>query len=142
MKLFCLLLAAVLPSFAFAHAYYFTSLLSGAQNGCYKSEALGNAVVTLKGLRMCVNLAYTGLSGPEMYTHLHGPAEVGIGNTGDVILVLSSEPVKTPATGDCYDITPAQKKELMKGRWYFNVHTDMCPDGEIRGQIFPVSIDH
>ena len=32
-------------------------------------------------------------------------------------------------------ITDAQAKDLMDGRWYFNLHTRANPDGEIRGQI-------
>jgi hypothetical protein len=32
-------------------------------------------------------------------------------------------------------ITDAQAKDLMDGRWYFNIHTRANLDGEIRGQI-------
>ncbi|GKY90933.1 hypothetical protein MPSEU_000066100 [Mayamaea pseudoterrestris] len=140
MKLFYLLLAAAFPSLAVASVEYFTSVMNGAQSGCYKSEALGNAVATLSGSRFCINLSYIGLSSPELYSHIHGPATVGISNTADVLYTLSTGAVKTPAKGDCFQITESEKKDLMKGLWYFNVHTKQCPNGEIRGQIFPVAM--
>lgn len=140
MKLFSLLIALLLPAFSLAAAEYYTAILSGAQNGCYKSEALGNAVLTLRDSRLCINLAYTGLSSKEAASHIHGPAKVGVNSVADVIFTLSGGAVKTPATGDCFTLTNAQEKDLMKGLWYFNVHTAACPNGEIRGQIFPVAM--
>ncbi|GKY99039.1 hypothetical protein MPSEU_000859600 [Mayamaea pseudoterrestris] len=139
MKLFYLLLATVLPSLAAAVDYY-SALLNGAQSGCYESEALGNAVVSLRGSNLCVFLSYTGLSTPELYSHIHGPAKVGIASTADVLYTLSKGTVKTPAKGNCFTITPSEKKDLNRGLWYFNVHTDQCPGGEIRGQIFPIAM--
>jgi hypothetical protein len=32
-------------------------------------------------------------------------------------------------------LTPEQAKELVDGKWYFNLHTSVNPGGEIRGQI-------
>ena len=83
MKLFSLIIAAVLPAFCFAdHVEYYTANLNGAQSGCYKSKAIGNAVLTLnlRSSRLCVNLGYTGLSSPEAASHIHGPAPVGVGS--------------------------------------------------------------
>jgi hypothetical protein len=32
-------------------------------------------------------------------------------------------------------LTPEQAKDLVDGKWYFNLHTAANPGGEIRGQV-------
>jgi hypothetical protein len=34
-------------------------------------------------------------------------------------------------------LTPDQAKDLLAGKWYFNVHTAAHGPGEIRGQLNP-----
>jgi hypothetical protein len=99
------------------------------------------AVLTLRRSKLCVNMAYSGLSqSPEGASHIHGPAGVGADREADVLFTLSSGEVKNPSTGDCFTITSEQSKQLLAGSWYIAVHTTQCGQGELRGQIFPVSI--
>ncbi len=73
---------------------------------------------------------YTGLSGPAVAAHLHGPAEPGANAPPMVMVQDTSSPISglVLLTGD-------QVSDLLAGKWYFNVHTQAHPGGEIRGQI-------
>jgi hypothetical protein len=95
------------------------------------SAAIGNALVTVdRGGMMCFSLSYQGLIGNELFTHIHGPAMVG--EAADAIFVATSiEAFKS----ECFQLSRDQEKDLEDGLWYFNIHSDACPGGEIRGQI-------
>jgi hypothetical protein len=75
---------------------------------------------------------FTGLSGPATAAHFHGPAAAGA-NAGPQVPVKTT-PIASPIEGTA-TLTPAQEKDLMDGKWYFNVHTKANPGGEIRGQV-------
>lgn len=76
---------------------------------------------------------WSGLSGPATLAHFHGPAttsqsagvQVGIGTT-------------LPAVGSA-TLSAQQASDLLDELWYINVHTDLFPGGEIRGQVLVVS---
>ena len=110
----------------------FFSLLNAAQDvtPCM-SQASGSAIATFDAMssELCIKLSYSGLSGPERFSHIHGPAKIGA-NAGSIFL-LSLDPIKT----DCYVLNAEQMEHLEAGHLYFNVHSEMCPSGEIRGQI-------
>jgi CHRD domain len=75
---------------------------------------------------------YSGLTGPEMAAHFHGPAAMGV-NAGVMVPVEAKEsPFKGSAT-----LTDAQAKAFADGMIYFNVHTAENKGGEIRGQLAP-----
>ena len=76
-----------------------------------------------------MRLAYDGLSTPELYSHIHGPAMIG--EASDVVFTLSTSQIKV----DCFTLDKEQEDYLVSGMYYVNVHTDACPSGEIRGQI-------
>jgi hypothetical protein len=109
------------------------ALISAAQEvpGCM-SSALGNAVATVEGDQFCIKLSYDGLSGPELFSHVHGPA--AIGETGPVVFTMALTTQKT----QCFTLTKDNKKNLEDEEYYFNIHSEMCPGGEIRGQILPL----
>lgn len=114
----------------------FTALLSPAVEVPFcmaANPALGNAIVTYDSFtnQLCANLTYSGLTGPELFSHIHGPAPIG--TTADVLFTLSSGQIKM----DCFTLTRIQQAYLESGLLYFNVHTDLCQPGEIRGQILP-----
>jgi hypothetical protein len=44
-------------------------------------------------------------------------------------------PAKDSPIDGTATLTPEQAKELVDGKWYFNLHTSANPGGEIRGQI-------
>ncbi len=74
------------------------------------------------------------LSGPATNMHFHGPAEVtepagvAIGIPG--FAQAAEGTVEGSAT-----ITEEQEAELLGGKWYVNIHTDLNKAGEIRGQV-------
>jgi hypothetical protein len=73
---------------------------------------------------------YTGLSGPAVAAHFHGPAAPG-DNAPPVVVVPS---LSSPIHGTTR-LTTAQIEDLLAGKWYFNAHTQAHPSGEIRGQL-------
>ena len=80
--------------------------------------------------------SYSGLSGPVTGAHFHGPVSyVGLTSEQNApIQVGTPGSLASPFKGST-TITGAQAKDLMDGRWYFNIHTPANKDGEIRGQI-------
>jgi hypothetical protein len=80
-------------------------------------------------------ITYKALSGPVTAAHFHGPAEMGA--KADPVVPLAA-PYDSPISGGA-TLTDAQYADLAKGLWYFNLHTDKCPDGEIRGQMILAS---
>jgi hypothetical protein len=96
------------------------------------SKASGFAEATFDTVtkRFSSTVTFSGLSGPSIGVHLHGPGEP-TKNAGIVLpfnFVLS--PTKMSTT-----LTDSQAADLMAGRWYVNVHTELNPGGEIRGQL-------
>ena len=95
----------------------------------------GKATATLdtaaKTLRYSVT--YSGLTGPAVAAHFHGPASPGQ-NAPPVITIKSlPSPMKGEAT-----LTDSQISDLQAGMWYFKIHTAAHPMGEIRGQVTKV----
>ncbi|MBB3256316.1 hypothetical protein F4827_001142 [Paraburkholderia bannensis] len=81
-------------------------------------------------------VTYEGLSTPVTAAHFHGPAPVGQ-NAGVQVPIPKGElasPIKGSAT-----LNDKQVTDLMAGQWYFNVHTQQNPSGEIRGQVLPAN---
>ena len=76
-------------------------------------------------------LTYSGLTGPAMAAHFHGPAEVGK-NAGVAVAIPNAG--TSPAEGSA-TLTDAQAADLEAGKYYVNVHTAANPGGEIRGQV-------
>jgi hypothetical protein len=96
------------------------------------SKASGSAEATFDTAtkRFSATVTFSGLSGPSIGVHVHGPGDPGK-NAGIVLpfnFVLS--PTKLAAT-----LSDSQATDLMAGRWYVNVHTELHPGGEIRGQL-------
>jgi hypothetical protein len=75
-------------------------------------------------------IRYQGLSGPAKGAHFHGPGEAG--KISGIVLPFSSpaSPIKGTAT-----VTDAQAADLLAGKWYVNIHTELNPGGELRGQM-------
>jgi hypothetical protein len=78
------------------------------------------------------HIEFNGLSGPVVAAHFHGPAAVGANAKPQ--LPIKGSPIASPIEGDA-TLTPEEVKDLVDGKWYFNLHTSANPDGEIRGQI-------
>jgi hypothetical protein len=76
------------------------------------------------------SITYSGLSGPAIGIHFHGPGEPGK-NAG---ITVPFPFVGNPAKGSTV-LPDAQSADLLAGKWYVNVHTALNPGGEIRGQL-------
>jgi hypothetical protein len=74
---------------------------------------------------------YSGMSGPVMAAHIHGPAAPGA-NAGVLVSLGANlaNPIKGSAT-----LTDAQISDLEAGRTYINLHTADNKGGEVRGQL-------
>ena len=81
-------------------------------------------------------VTYEGLSGPATAAHFHGPAPVG--QNAKVQVPIGKDALASPIKGSAA-LTEQQVTDLMAGQWYFNVHTEQNPTGEIRGQVLPAN---
>jgi CHRD domain len=96
------------------------------------SPATGTAQATLDTAtrNLTYTITYSGLSGPALGAHFHGPVEAGK-NAG---IVLPFKTVQSPIEGSA-TLTENQAADLLAGKWYANVHTAANPGGELRGQM-------
>jgi hypothetical protein len=136
------LAAAVLVAtgtWSFAATVSFRAELSGAREvPPTQSKGTGSLKATLDTASNSLTWTgfYSGLSGPVTGAHFHGPVSyVGLTSEQNApIQVGTSGSLASPFKGST-TITGAQAKDLMDGRWYFNIHTPANKDGEIRGPI-------
>jgi hypothetical protein len=77
---------------------------------------------------------YADLSGAPTMAHFHGPAPVG--QNAKVQIPVDKKSLANPMKGQA-SLTDSQVTDLMAGQWYFNIHTQENPTGEIRGQVMP-----
>ena len=75
-------------------------------------------------------VTYSGLTGPAVAAHFHGPAAPGSNAPPMIGIKALASPITGTAT-----LTDAQIASLEAGQWYFNIHTAAIPGGEIRGQL-------
>lgn len=108
--------------------------LDGAQqNPPIKTKGKGAAQLTYDtgSKELTWTVEYSGMSGPAVAGHLHGPADKGK-NAGVAVPFKGklASPIKGSAT-----LTDEQAKDLLAGKYYVNLHTAAHKDGEIRGQV-------
>lgn len=81
-----------------------------------------------------VSLNFSGLTSPANAAHIHGPAAEGVNAP-----ILFPITIPAATSGSANDVaitmTATQLQQLKDGLFYFNVHSDNFPSGEIRGQI-------
>jgi hypothetical protein len=78
------------------------------------------------------HVEFSGLTGPVVAAHFHGPAAAGANAKPQ--LPIKASPITSPIDGTA-TLTAEQAKDLVDGKWYFNLHTAANPGGEVRGQI-------
>lgn len=78
---------------------------------------------------------FNGLTGPSTAAHFHGPA-FDWQNAG-VQIALAGFPVGVTSGNyvNAFVLTDVQESQLLAGMWYLNIHSQVLPGGEIRGQI-------
>ena len=134
---FCALAGSASMAYA-AETLTLTGKLSAAsETPPNASEAIGTVAATLnmETNELKWKVVYSGLTGPAVAGHFHGPAEAGK-NAGVVLGFKGS--VASPITGEA-TITPEQAKDVAAGKWYVNLHTKANPGGEIRAQVTPAN---
>jgi hypothetical protein len=136
--------------------YAFFALLSGMQEAdpLSSSQGSGNGVFRLNAAETALsfNISFKDLEGSTITgEHFHNAS---VGENGPIVRALtpaemtdstppdgaaegvwsSSDPVSigNPPSGP---LTPALVSELLSNRVYFNLHTNLFPSGELRGQL-------
>lgn len=137
-KLSVLILLTAFLMVGGAHAA--TKVFKAAMDGASEvpptaSAGTGAATVTLDTAtrRLTWDVTYSGLTGPAMAAHIHGPADPGK-NAGVVVPLTGS--LKSPIKGSKV-LTSAEVADLEAGKYYVNIHTAANKGGEIRGQLMP-----
>jgi hypothetical protein len=126
--------AVVSTSATRADIVNFTATLDGgSETPANPSAGKGMASVALDtdAKHITWTITYSGLSGPAVAAHFHGPAQVGVA-TGVQIPITGD--LASPMKGSA-EVDDGQIGDLRGGLWYVNVHTAQYPKGEIRGQL-------
>jgi hypothetical protein len=113
------------------------TLVGAEQVPPVSTSASGTGIVVLNSAedQITVNMSFAGLTSPANAAHIHGPA--GVGSNAGVLFPFSAVPAAMSGSipQQTFAITAAQVAQLKAGQFYFNVHSDTNPGGEIRGQI-------
>jgi hypothetical protein len=116
-----------------AETLKFAASLTGADEvPANTTTGVGRVTATLDtGTKLfSYSAIYSGLTGPAVAAHFHGPAQPGSNAPPTVPMTSLSSPI----TGST-SLTDQQIADLEAGKWYFNVHTAEHKGGEIRGQL-------
>ena len=115
----------------------FSGQLSGTQEvPPVSTAATGRGSVQLNAdeTEISVRLNFTGLSSPSTVGHIHGPAAIG-SNASPIFNLTGLGNTSAQLGPFLFAVTPQQVSDLKAGLWYFNVHSQNNPAGEIRAQI-------
>jgi hypothetical protein len=116
-----------------AKTIHFSTVLSGASEvppNTTKGGGQLDADFDTATSAFTYSVTYSGLTGPALAAHFHGPAAPG----ADAPPVIPVKTLPSPIR-DSAQLTADQAKDLLAGKWYFNLHTAAHPPGEIRGQL-------
>jgi len=144
LKLFALLTACLFTFGAFSSAHATVVSLTAIIDGSQANAGLGTGSVGMGSASMTLddatnqfiwNIEWSGLVGNVSVAHFHGPASPDQ-NAG---VQVSIDIGTNPARGDQI-LSGTQASNLLDGLWYINIHSDVSPGGEIRGQVNVVPI--
>jgi hypothetical protein len=113
--------------------------LSGASErpSSVQTTAKARGTLLLIGTNLMVNATYSGLSGPAVAAHIHGPADTA-GATGVMVnfQTINAEGFSTNgAFAGTVSLTADQLAALADRLTYMNIHTGAHGGGEIRSQV-------
>ena len=97
------------------------------------SPASGSGTFTIDTVAntIAVSATFSGLVAPQTAAHIHCCAPPGV-NAG----VIIPFPIGSPIIGT-FGYVEANEANILAGNSYINVHSQVFPGGEIRGQILP-----
>lgn len=124
----CLSLAALAP----AQTISMLARLDGLQEvpaNLSPARGLGFVAIDLGANTLTYREVFAGLGSAEIAAHIHGFSVPGI-NSG----VQHAQVLGSPKCG-VWNMTPAQQGNVLANLAYFNIHSNVFPGGEIRGQI-------
>ncbi len=125
----CLLAAGA----ADARVVHFMAMLKGADEvppNATTGTGMVDASLDTDAKTFHYAASYSGLTGPAVAAHFHGPAMAGMNAPPMVPMTTLVSPITGTAS-----LSDGQIADLLAGKWYFNVHTAAHPGGEIRGQL-------
>lgn len=151
------LLAAVLfavPVAVFANKQIFKAVLTtdAELHDVIGSNARGAGILGLTPGGVRFQVSVNGLSGDALSAHIHGPADEQ--QNGPIVVTLCGGPppavlaectmengtlkIMGTITNQIVGMTNAEFQDaLQDGLLYINVHTQLNPAGEVRGQLYP-----
>ncbi len=100
------------------------------------SPGTGTALVTLDTATNMLswNVTFGGLLAPVTAAHFHAPALPGV--NAAVVLGIAGAGATSPIVGNAV-ISNTFESQILAGLSYINIHTQLFPGGEIRGQVIP-----
>ncbi len=115
--------------------------LSGNATGAQEipsNMAAGTATLTgtfdAENNSLSYTINWTGLSNVATVAHFHGPATTTETASPMVDITIVSNGSNGSASGTV-TVTDAVEVALLTGKVYYNIHTALYPDGEIRSQV-------
>ena len=114
----------------------FTATLTGAQEvPSVTTDGTGSATLFFDPTTNALtwSLTFASLTGPATGAHVHGPAAAG--SNADIQVDIGAVSGLTSPLAGTATLTDAQASDLLAGLLYLNIHTDLNPGGEIRGQV-------
>jgi hypothetical protein len=115
--------------------------LSGTASGSQEVPAVAtSATGTLTGTYDAGNnkfdytINWSGLSGTVAAMHIHGPAMAGANASVIHPLSITVNGAMGSSSGSL-TLADSTETHLLNGRLYYNIHTALHPNGEIRSQI-------
>ena len=124
-----------------SNTYNISGNASGSQE-VPTNSATGTATLTgtynanTNALNYTIN--WTGLTDMATAAHFHGPADAGA--TAGVLqdITIGTNGINGTASGTVA-VADSVETALLNGKIYYNIHTLLYPDGEIRGQVLLTS---
>lgn len=120
---------------SYAKTFNFESNLSGKnQNPHIETAGKGHIKASYNSTSKILkwNVTYNHMTGAATMAHFHGPATSQ--QNADVIIPIKPDALASPIHGSV-KLNDMQAKQLMSGQWYFNIHTEKHPGGELRTQM-------
>lgn len=134
-KLLIALLSFALAQVSWGQIVAFQGTLDGAQSAT-PSPATGMlwGYVNLGTNFFSLDYMFTELLAPQTAAHVHLGAP---GISGPVVIGAPSFPLGSPIHYESF-ISDSVESAFLAGDLYLNVHSQLYPRGEIRGQLMPV----